>query len=320
METKGVSQRQAYELTEERRKQTKAEQDAERDAEIARILQQFPDTSQRDIERQLKASGHKRTHRKYTKQIVEKNRCAQIAPDNIYVNCPVQNARSSDTEPSRDILSEVDAFFDRDGALHTPVPITAYSKLSRDAVITELKYCKATHNDNGAKLLRDILKKRDKSGSWAAQAHPRMTAERTAELLLTGIHPDGTPIREREPQTSTADVSQLPAHLRELCKPIEIPDHLREGYLPINIPESLQKYVYPQPTPSHVFATAESYQQYIEAQRAEELNAYKNEAYRQYQAGNDILTIARSLHVNHIIIQHWLQAAQAFDEEHPRGQ
>lgn len=147
-----------------------------------------------------------------------------------------------------------------------------------------------------------------------------MTVERTAELLLAGIHPDGTPITEREPQTSTADVSQLPAHLRELWEPIEIPDHLRAAYLPINVPESLQKYVYPQPTPSHVFATAESYQQHIEAERAEELNAYKNEAYRQYHAGNDISTIARSLHVNRIIIQHWLQTAQVFDEGHPRGQ
>ena len=49
METKGVSQRQAYELTQETRKQSKAEQDAERDAEIARILEQDPEISMRQI-------------------------------------------------------------------------------------------------------------------------------------------------------------------------------------------------------------------------------------------------------------------------------
>lgn len=155
METKQVGKSKAYTDTVDSREQIKAQQDAERDAEIMHILQNDPDTSQREIERQLKASGHKRTHRKYTKQVVDENRCAQIPRDNIYVNSPVQNARSSDAEPSRDIFSEADAFFNRDSALHTPVPITAYSKLSRDAAITELKYCEATHNDNGTKLLRD---------------------------------------------------------------------------------------------------------------------------------------------------------------------
>ena len=161
------------------------------------------------------------------------------------------------------------------------------------------------HDPNGHPTTNPVDTHLDTNESEASP----MTAERTAELLLAGIHPDGTPITEREPQTSTAEVSQLPAHLRELCEIIDIPDHLHAAYLPINVHENLQEYAYPQHTPSEVFETAESYRQHIETQRAEELNAYKNEALRQYHATVDIHEIARSLHVNPLIIKKWLQAA-----------
>ena len=101
MEATGKSERTAEYLTTDTRKQSKAEQDAERDAEIARILQQNPEISIRQITYQLKASGHKRTDRKYIKHVVDKNRRGKIATDNYNVNCRLRKIRSSETVPSR---------------------------------------------------------------------------------------------------------------------------------------------------------------------------------------------------------------------------
>ena len=70
MGTKQIGKSQAYALTQDTRKQVKAEQDAERDAEIMRLLQSDENISLREIERLLKQSGFKRADRKYITTIV----------------------------------------------------------------------------------------------------------------------------------------------------------------------------------------------------------------------------------------------------------
>ena len=112
MDLTGKSKSTAYEITKESRSQktpeTKAEQDAARDTEIERILQNNPDTSYRQITEQLKTSGHKRTDRKYIKSVVDETKRGKIPADNIYVNCPSEKIRSSGDVFSEASVQEMD--------------------------------------------------------------------------------------------------------------------------------------------------------------------------------------------------------------------
>ena len=283
METKQVGKSKAYDDTKDTRPQIKAEQDAERDAEILRILQNNPDTSMRNITDQLKASGHKRTDRKYIKQFVEQNRRGKIPRDNYNVNCPVEKIRSPEPVPSQDVLSQVNAFFNCDGALHTPEKIAS-------TIGSELCAVRAACQE-----LYKAVKLSQGHGEtyWRGQSKrtaSEMTAEQTADRLRAGIHPDGTPITEREPQP-TADISALPPHLRAFCEPVEIPKHLQRLYETIQIPKQLQKY----------------HSRYKRYPSLETLQAYKSEADRLFTTGEHPKDIAKTLHVPYLVVRQWLE-------------
>lgn len=284
MEATGKCKRTAEYLTQDSRPQKKVAQDAERNAEIIRILQSDPDISVRQITDKLKALGHKRTHHSNISEIVEQNRRAENANDNYNVNCPLRFSRGKENTGTRAVLSEVDAFFNRDGALHTPEEIAeaigAQLCAVRDAC-QELYMAVKISQGHGETYWRGQSKR----------TASEMTAEQTAAFLLAGKHVDGTPIIEREPQT-TADISTLPPHLQVLCEPIEIPKHLHPLWETIEIPKRLQKYH----SRHERFSTQEM------------LQAYQHEANRMFAKGKPPQDIARTLHVPVLSVCHWIGA------------
>ena len=106
METKGIGKSQAYDLTRDTRTQAKADQDAERDAEIIRLYQRDKNISLRKIERHLKQAGFERTSRKFIKPVIAEYKVVTNSNHQLYyTNWPSENV----TTPTKADVMGIDS-------------------------------------------------------------------------------------------------------------------------------------------------------------------------------------------------------------------
>ena len=287
METTGVSKRTA----ERRTKPARALLKVERDAQIIALHDQG--LSQQEIENEMKASGNKVSNgtirNVFKARKKRQDQLGILIGDDVFC-APSENVPSEHVEDNTQEERSRPAW--HDDPYYSEKAIRERMRESRQELIppgdlpNEARKSEMKQKSVDEKTC-SVSQITDQCGSEP------MTAERTAELLLAGINPDGTPIIEREPQT-TVDTSELTPELQALCTTIVLP-------------ESLQKYLVKQPPPSEVLESAEAYLEYRKQQHDEEIDAYKTETLRQYATGVDMNTIAKSLHINIFAVKQWVQ-------------
>ena len=145
METKGISQRQAYNDTKDVRDQKEEDRDA-------RILELHNEgKSQREIEKQMKSEGYQKAGKTTIQKVV--TFCSHQL---ININYELQKV----TTPSDVAPPCVESKNTENGnGVHTPIPRGEYSKLTQQEARAELQNCEGNFDYTGAAYLRTLFKR-----------------------------------------------------------------------------------------------------------------------------------------------------------------